>query len=383
MHSKPNHRPRDPRFSSGPTRKHPGWSLDALGSALIGRAHRSAPARERQRELIARSRKLLELPDSYHLGMMLGSNTGAFEAALWSLLGERPVDVLAWDVFGRDWRRDIIEELCPQNCRAFVADYGATLDLASVDCDHDLVFVVNGTTTGAAIPDFDWIDTNRRGLTIADATSAVFARPIDWDKIDVLTYSWQKCLGGESAHGMIVLSPRAVARLERYQPPHPIPKLFRLADKGVFDHGIFDGSPLNTPSLLCIEDALSALSWAENLGGAEALYRRCNENAACLNSWIEKTDWVEFLCTEPSWRSNTSICFYPKAITTQAGHCDEECAKSIISLLTKENIAVDIEGHPKAPLCLRVWTGPTIERDDLAILVEWLDWAYLTCKHSA
>ncbi|NRB07769.1 MAG: phosphoserine transaminase, partial [Richelia sp.] len=334
------------------------------------------------KEVIDLSKKILGIPADYHLGIVPASDTGAVEMALWSLLGKLPLDILAWENFGQEWVTDVADELQLADTRVFKAPYGSLPDFGQVDFSHDVVFLWNGTTSGVRVPNGDWIDSDRTGLTICDATSAVFAMDIPWDKIDVLTYSWQKVLGGEAQHGVIVLSPRAVERLETYQPPRPLPKLFRLTKKGKLNAGIFKGDTINTPSMLCAEDALDALKWAESVGGKSGLISRSEGNLAAMSQWVEKTAWVDFLAEKPETRSCTSICL--KIVDGWfAGLSSEqqaECAKKVAKLLAKEEVAYDIASYRAAPPGLRIWGGATVETADLQALLPWLDWAYATVK---
>lgn len=382
MPAKPARRPINPRFSSGPCAKRPGWSPDALGDAFLGRSHRAKEGKARLKLAISKTRSLLGLPDGFHVGILPGSDTGAFEAAMWSLLGERGIDVLAWESFGKGWVTDIVKHLKIGDVRVLEADYGALPDLAAVDFSRDVVFTWNGTTSGVRVPDGRWIPEDREGLTLVDATSAIFAQPIDWSKADVVTYSWQKVLGGEGAHGMLILSPRAVARLERYTPAWPLPKLFRLTKKGKLDAAIFEGETINTPSMLCVEDYLDALIWAEGLGGLSGLMARANANARVLFDWIDRTPWVANLAVEPETRSNTSVCL--KVVDgdilalPEAGQA--AFVKGIAQRLEAEGVAFDIGSYRDAPPGLRIWTGATVEASDLEALTPWLDWAFAEAK---
>ncbi len=374
----PTLRPQRPFYSSGPCAKRPGWSPEALADAVLGRSHRSAPGRARIGEVIERSRALLALPEGYRLGILMGSDTAAVEAALWSLLGARGVDVLAWESFGRDWVTDVVDQLGLKQARVLEADYGELPDLAGVDFDHDVIFTWNGTTSGVRVPDADWIPAARAGLTICDATSAVFAMHLDWSKLDVVTWSWQKVLGGEAGHGMLALSPRAVERLESHAPPWPLPKLFRLTKKGRLAEGIFRGDTINTPSLLCVEDALDALRWAEEIGGLEACVARSQANLAAVDAWVAGTDWVEFLARLPATRSSTSIClrFAEAGVGSLSADATAALPKRIAALLEQEGVGYDLASYRAAPPGLRVWGGATVERADLEALLPWLDWAW-------
>ncbi len=380
--AKPARRPINPRFSSGPCAKRPGWSPDALGDAFLGRSHRAKEGKARLKLAISKTRALLGLPDGFHVGILPGSDTGAFEAAMWSLLGERGIDVLAWESFGKGWVTDIVKHLKIGDVRVLEADYGALPDLAAVDFSRDVVFTWNGTTSGVRVPDGQWIPEDREGLTLVDATSAIFAQPIDWSKADVVTYSWQKVLGGEGAHGMLILSPRAVARLERYTPAWPLPKLFRLTKKGKLDAAIFEGETINTPSMLCVEDYLDALAWAEGLGGLPGLMARASANARVLFDWIDRTPWVANLAVEPETRSNTSVCLKVVDADVLALPEPEQAAfvKGIAQRLEAEGAAFDIGSYRDAPPGLRIWTGATVEASDLEALTPWLDWAFAEAK---
>jgi phosphoserine aminotransferase len=375
---RPTHRPANPCFGSGPTAKRPGWSLTALEHALVGRSHRSAAAKARLAEVLARSRALLGLPDDYRIGIVPGSDTGAFEMAMWSLLGARGVDVLAWESFGQGWLRDVRAELALSDVRAFTADYGALPDLSGVAWDRDVVFTWNGTTSGVRVPDDDWIAADRTGLTLCDATSAAFAMALPWDKLDVTTYSWQKVLGGEAQHGMLILSPRAVERLETFRPPRPLPKLFRLAEGGALIEGVFRGETINTPSMLAVEDALDGLRWAERIGGLPALIARSQSNLRIVAEWVERAPWVDFLAERPELRSATSICLklVDPALTRLPRAGRAALVKNLVARLEAEGAAYDIASYREAPPGLRLWGGATVENADLETLLPWLDWAY-------
>ncbi len=376
--NKPNQRPHCPNFSSGPCAKRPGWSLDALENAMLGRSHRAAECKARLNEVITRSKDILRIPKDWKLGIVPGSDTGAVEAALWSLLGERTVDMLAWEAFGQGWVNDASRQLGLTDARLFTADYGLLPDLSAVDFNHDVVFTWNGTTSGVCVPDGDWIEDNREGLVIADATSAVFAMDIPWDKLDVVTWSWQKVLGGEAAHGMLAISPRAVRRLESHVPEWPVPKLFQLVKKGRLIEGIFEGATINTPSMLAVEDALDALRWAESLGGLAALQKRCRANFNVIDAWVQQADWIDFLAKDPATRSCTSICLSLSApsVTRKTKEEQAKIAKNIAKLLEQEGVAYDIGAYRDAPSGLRIWTGATVETSDLKKLVLWLDAAW-------
>ena len=376
---KPAVRPADPRFSSGPTKKRPGWSLAALEGACLGRSHRSKPGKAKLEEAIARSRALLGVPEDWRLGITAASDTGAVELAMWAMLGERPVDVFAWESFGEDWVTDAVEQLGLE-ARIHTAPYGRLPDLAQARREADIIFTQNGTTAGVKIPDFHWIAADREGLAINDATSAAFAQPIDWGRCDVVTWSWQKVLGSEAAHGMLALSPRAVERLLRFQPPRPLPKLFRLAKKGKLDEEFFKGATINTPSLLAVEDYLDALRWAESIGGLEALIARANANAAVLYDWAARSDWVDCLAEDPRTRTNTGVCLkvVDARVTALAPEGQAEFAKKLAALLEKEGVALDAASYRSAPPGLRIWCGATVERADLEALTPWLDWGFAT-----
>ncbi|MEM7121509.1 MAG: phosphoserine transaminase [Pseudomonadota bacterium] len=364
---RPDVRPARPFFSSGPCAKHLGWSLSALEDAYVGRSHRAKGGKAKLAEVIERSRRVLELPDDYRLAIVPASDTGAIELALWSLLGSRGVDMLSWENFGQQWVTDARDELGIQDLRVLDAPYGDLPDLSAVDWSRDVVFTWNGTTSGVRVPDGDWIAPDREGLAICDATSAVFAMDMAWDRLDVVTWSWQKVLGGEGGHGMLVLSPRAVARLEAGA-PRPLPKIFRLTKKGKLIDGIFAGETINTPSMLAVEDAIDGLMWAEGIGGLKALLARSQANFDALAPWVEKTPWIDFLASDPATRSTTSICL--KLVDTPAQ------PKAIASLLEAEDIAYDINTHRAAPPGLRIWGGATVETSDMEALTPWLDWAH-------
>lgn len=379
---KPTLRPQNPNFSSGPCSKRPGWSLDSLGNALVGRSHRSKPGKARLNEVITRTKAVLGIPADYICGIVPASDTGAVEMAMWSLLGARGVDMVSWESFGQGWVTDAQKQLKLADCRMITADYGQLPDLSQIDGDRDVVFTWNGTTSGVKVPNGDWISDQRQGLMIADATSAVFAMEIPWTKLDVVTWSWQKVMGGEGAHGMLVLSPRAVARLESYAPAWPLPKIFQLTKKGKLISGIFEGETINTPSMLCVEDALDGLKWAEGLGGLSALQARSHANFAAIASWVDKTPWVDFLAEVPATRSNTSICLKivdPWYLDLSA---DDQAkgAKKLAASLDAEGVAYDIGAYRDAPPGLRIWGGATVETADIEALLPWLDWAYAQVK---
>ena len=365
---KPPARPAKSHFSSGPCAKFPGWSASLLESALVGRSHRSGEGKARLRRTIEMTREVLEVPEGHLIGIVPASDTGAVEMALWSLLGPRPVDVLAWESFGEGWVTDVVKQLRLDDVRTLRAPYGELPDLAQVDFSHDVVFAWNGTTSGVRVPDARWIPDDREGLTICDATSAVFAQDLDFAKLDVVTFSWQKVLGGEGAHGVLILGPRAVERLESYAPPWPMPKVFRLTKGGKLIAGIFEGETINTPSMICVEDCLAALEWASGLGGLPALRARADANAAVLDGWVARTPWARNLALRPETRSNTSVCL--------ALDADESVPKAMVKLLAAEGVALDIGSYRDAPPGLRIWCGATVEASDLEALLPWLDWAF-------
>jgi phosphoserine aminotransferase len=376
--AKPAVGPRCANFSSGPCAKRPGWSEAALTGACLGRSHRSRAGKAKLVEVLDRSRAILGLPADYRIGIVAGSDTGAVEMALWSLLGQRGVDVLVWESFGKGWLGDIVQQLRLSDLRKFEAPYGRLPELAGVDFSRDVVFTWNGTTSGVRLPDGDWVPTKREGLVICDATSAVFAMTLPWEKLDVVTWSWQKALGGEAAHGMLVLSPRAVARLESYQPSWPLPKLFQLASGGKLNEGIFRGDTINTPSLLCVEDAIDSLRWAESVGGLAGLIGRTQANFAAIAGWVDRSPWIDFLAEDPAARSPTSVCLklIDPWFTGLAAEHQAKVAKALVERLESEGIAFDIGAYRDAPPGLRIWAGATIETADLTALLPWLDWAY-------
>lgn len=380
--TRPDGRPANPLFSSGPCAKRPGWSVDVLRDACLGRSHRSKDGKARLQAVIAQSREILGLPDDYRIGIVPASDTGAVEMALWSLLGARGVDLLAWESFGQGWVTDVVKQLKLEDVRVLDAPYGALPDLEQVDFARDVVFTWNGTTSGVCVPNGDWIADDREGLTICDATSAVFAYDLPWAKLDVVTYSWQKVLGGEAAHGMLVLSPRAVERLEGYQPAWPLPKLFRMTKGGKLDEALFKGSTINTPSMLCVEDALDGLDWVASVGGLEGMIARSKGNLGALEAWVAKTPWVEFLAETEATRSRTSVCL--KIVDPWFTALDDKdqaaAAKKIGALLEEEGVGLDVDAYRDAPPGLRIWCGGTVERSDLEALTPWLDWAFATVK---
>jgi len=375
-------RPADPRFSSGPCVKRPGWSLEALGDASLGRSHRAKPGKAKLAEAIDLTRKILQVPDTHRIGIVPASDTGAVEMAMWSMLGARGVDMLAWESFGAGWVTDVVKQLKLTDVRRIEADYGELPDLAQVDFDRDVVFTWNGTTSGVRVPDADFIPADREGLTICDATSAAFAQRLDFDKLDVVTFSWQKVLGGEAAHGMIILSPRAVERLECYTPAWPLPKIFRMTKGGKLIEGIFSGETINTPSMLAVEDYLDALRWADSIGGLEALIARADANFAAIDAFVAKSPWLGHLAKVPATRSNTSVClsFIDPDIAALDADAQTAFAKGLVSLLDKEGVALDIGAYRDAPPGLRIWAGGTVETSDLEALMPWLDWAFAARK---
>jgi phosphoserine aminotransferase len=375
-------RPSVPHFSSGPCAKRPGWNPQGLTGAFLGRSHRSKPGKAKLKRAIELTREVLEVPADYKIGIVPASDTGAVEMALWSLLGPRPVTLLAWESFGEGWVTDVVKELKLKDVTTLKAGYGALPDLSKVDPASDVVFTWNGTTSGVRVPNADWIAAGRAGLTICDATSAAFAQPLAWSKLDVVTFSWQKALGGEAAHGMLILSPRAVARLESYTPPWPLPKIFRMTKGGKLIDGIFQGETINTPSMLCVEDYLDALEWAKSAGGLSALRARADGNARVISEWVSRAKWIDFLAGDPSIRSNTSVCLkvVDPAITRLAPDAQAAFVKSIAAALDKEGVAFDIDAYRDAPPGLRIWCGSTVERADVEALTLWLDWAYAKAK---
>ncbi len=384
MAEKPDRRPQRPEFSSGPCAKRPGWSLESLKGALLGRSHRAKAPKARLQSVIEKSRALLGMPADWKLAIVPASDTGAVEMAMWSLLGGRPVDVLAWESFGQEWVTDATKQL-KLDARVLSAPYGELPDLAQVDFDRDVVFPWNGTTSGVRVPGGDWIAADRRGLVLCDATSAVFAMALPWGKLDVVTWSWQKVLGGEAAHGMLALSPRAVERLESYTPPWPLPKIFRLTKKGKLDEALFTGATINTPSMLCVEDALDGLAWAESVGGLDGLIRRAEGNLTAVADWVARTPWVGFLASNPTTRSCTSICLqiadpWFRGLDESA---QASAVKELVGLLEQEGVAYDIASYRDAPPGLRIWGGGTIERADLEALLPWLDWAWSELRSGA
>ena len=380
--TKPETSPANPNFSSGPCAKRPGYDLTLLNNAVLGRSHRSKPGKSRLLEAITRTRDVLNVPEDWHIGIVPASDTGAYEMAMWSLLGERGLDILGWESFGKGWITDAVKQLKLDDIRVMEAAYGDLPDLSEVDFSRDVAFTWNGTTSGVKVPNGDWIADDRTGLTLCDATSAAFAMDLPWEKLDVTTFSWQKVMGSEAAHGMLILSPRAVERLESYTPPWPLPKIFRLTKGGKLIEGIFKGETINTPSMLAVEDYVDALKWAEDIGGLSTLLQRSAYNLAVLSDWVNLTDWVDFLCTEEAYRSNTSICL--KIVDSDIIAMDEDAqaafAKRVATLLDAEGAAYDIGAYRDAPPGLRIWGGATVETADLEILTQWLDWAFAYAK---
>jgi len=382
---KPTNKPSNPNFSSGPCAKRPGWELSVLKNTPIGRSHRSKECKDKLNQAIVKSKQVLKLPDSYALAIMTGSNTGALEAAMWSMLGCKGVDVLAWDNFGKDWVIDVLEQLKIKNVNSYVSDYGKLPDLSKVNFKNDVIFTWNGTTAGVRFPDAKWIPDDREGLTICDATSGIFAMDIDFNKLDAISWSWQKVLGGEAAHGMLALSPRALKRLETYTPKWPIPKLFKLANKKKVIKGVFEGATINTPSMICVEDVLDSLNWVESVGGTKELIKISNENLKIVENWVNNSDWIKFMCEDKNIRSSTSITLLIKDEWFNKFSEEEQrnVIKKIVSKLDKEGVAKDIVGYPKAPPSLRLWGGATVQNNDMKALLPWIDWAYNSVKNNA
>ena len=380
--AKPAQRPTAPHFSSGPCAKRPGWNPQNLKDAALGRSHRAKIGKAKLKQAIELTREVLEVPADYKIGIVPASDTGAVEMALWSLLGARPVTTIAWESFGEGWVSDIIKELKLKDVTQLHAPYGEIPDLAKVNSDTDIVFTWNGTTSGVRVPNADWIKADRKGLTICDATSAAFAQPLDWPKLDVITFSWQKALGGEAAHGMLVLSPRAVERLETYKPAWPLPKIFRMTKGGKLNAGIFEGETINTPSMLCVEDYLDALNWGKSIGGLKALMARADANTKVLADWKAKTSWIDFLASDPAIRSNTSVCLkiVDPAITSLTPDLQADFCKKLVALVEKENAGYDFAHYRDAPAGLRIWCGATVDAKDIALLTQWIDWAFAETK---
>ena len=380
--SMPSVRPHVPHFSSGPCAKRPGWNLQNLSGAFLGRSHRAKPGKAKLKYAIDLTREVLQVPADYRIGIVPASDTGAIEMALWSLLGPQPVTMLAWESFGEGWVNDVAKELKLKNVTVLRAPYGELPDLAAIDPASDIVFTWNGTTSGTRVPNADWIAADRTGLTICDATSAAFAQALDWSKLDAATFSWQKVLGGEAAHGMLILSPRAVARLETYKPPWPMPKIFRMTKGGKLNEGIFVGETINTPSMLCVEDYLDTLQWAKSIGGLKALQARADANAKVIADWAARTSWIDFLTRDPALRSNTSVCLkvVDPAVSRLAADAQAAFVKEVAAVLDKEGVAYDIGAYRDAPPGLRIWCGSTVERADVEALTLWLDWAFAETK---
>src|SRR5450432_1069123 len=384
MPKMPTARPAVPHFSSGPCAKRPGWSLQALTDAVLGRSHRSKAGKAKLKRAIDLTREVLEVPADYRIGIVPASDTGAVEMALWSLLGPRRVTMLAWESFGEGWIADVQKELKLKDVTVIKAPYGELPDLSKVDSATDVVFTWNGTTSGVRVPNADWIAADRGGLTICDATSAAFAQALEWPKLDVVTYSWQKALGGEAAHGMLILSPRAVERLETYKPAWPMPKIFRMTKGGKLNEGIFEGETVNTPSMLCVEDYLDALNWGKSVGGLKGLIARADANAKVLADWKAKTPWIDFLAKDPAIRSNTSVCLkmVDPAITSLTADAQADFSKKLVALVEKEGSGYDFAHYRDAPAGLRIWCGATVEARDVALLTQWIDWAFAEMKSS-
>ena len=377
---KPDIRPNNPQFSSGPCTKPSTWTLDVLSDASLGRSHRASVGKNKLLAAIENTRTVLNIPTSYKIGILPASDTGAIEAAMWSMLGERPIDICSWESFGAGWVTDVVKQLKLENVTHHEAAYGKLPDLTALNFNNDVIFTWNGTTSGVKVPNGDFIPRNRTGLTICDATSAAFAQDLDWDKLDVTTFSWQKALGGEAAHGMLVLSPKAVERLESYTPPWPLPKIFRLTKGGKLIDGIFKGATINTPSMLAVEDYLFALDWAAAQGGASGLISKANSNLKVLANFVAKVNWLDFLAIDPNTRSNTSVCLkiVDPRVTALDAAAQIEFAKSLAKLLDDEAVAYDIGSYRDAPAGLRIWTGCTVEKADLVALIPWLSWAFET-----
>jgi phosphoserine aminotransferase len=380
----PGKRPANPHFSSGPCAKRPGWTLQSLKNALVGRSHRSKPGKAKLKLAIDLTREILQVPADYRIGIVPASDTGAVEMAMWSMLGARPVTVMAWESFGEGWVTDIEKQLKLKDVTVLKTGYGELPDLSKVDSDTDIVFTWNGTTSGVRVPNADWIKADRKGLTICDATSAAFAQPLDFAKLDVVTFSWQKALGGEAAHGILILSPRAVERLESYKPARPLPKIFRMTKGGKLNEGIFTGETINTPSMLCVEDYLDTLQWAKSIGGLKGLIGRANSNAKAIHDWIARTPWIENLAVDPNTQSNTSVCLkiVDPAVTALPVDAQWNFVKDLVAQVEKEGVAFDFANHRDALPGLRVWCGATVERSDVEALLPWLDWAYAKAREA-
>ena len=377
MTEKPHNKPECLNFSSGPCTKRPGWSVDILKNASLGRSHRSPEGKLKLSIAIDLTREQLEIPDDYKIGIVPASDTGAIEMAMWNLLGSRPVEVLSWEVFGKDWKKDVEEQLKIPGSTYHDVEFGIIPDLNKINFDNDIIFTWNGTTSGAKVPNADWIPNNRKGLTLCDATSAVFAQDLDWSKLDATTFSWQKVLGGEAAHGILILSPRAIELLENYSPSWPIPKIFRLTKNKKLIEGVFRGETLNTPSMLCVEDYIDALEWVKSIGGYQGTIKRADHNFSIIKKWVDQSNWVDFLCESEENLSNTSVCLKFSNNLSELNEVDQRAfAKAIGKLLNDEKVAYDIVNHRSAPPGLRIWAGATVESDDIAKLLPWLDWAF-------
>ena len=377
MIEKPKNKPACLNFSSGPCTKRPGWSVDVLKDALLGRSHRSSEGKLKLNKAIEDTKELLSIPSDYKVGIVPASDTGAIEMAMWNLLGARPVEVLSWEVFGKDWKIDIEEQLKILESNYHDVDFGLLPDLSKVNFNNDVIFTWNGTTSGVRVPNADWIPDNRKGLTLCDATSAVFAQELDWNKLDATSFSWQKVLGGEAGHGMLILSPRAIEHLKKFTPSWPIPKIFRLTKNGKVIEGVFSGETLNTPSMLCVEDYLDVLSWVKSIGGSKGTIERAEKNFIIIDDWVKKNSWIEFLCLDRNNLSNTSVCLkFEQELAKEDEDVQRDFAKSIGKILEEENVAFDIVNHRNAPPGLRIWCGATVEAGDLVALLPWIDWAY-------
>ena len=377
MIEKPKNKPACLNFSSGPCTKRPGWSVDVLKDALLGRSHRSSEGKLKLNKAIEDTKELLSIPSDYKVGIVPASDTGAIEMAMWNLLGARPVEVLSWEVFGKDWKIDIEEQLKIRESNYHDVEFGLLPDLSKVNFDNDVIFTWNGTTSGVRVPNADWIPDNRKGLTLCDATSAVFAQELDWNKLDATSFSWQKVLGGEAGHGMLILSPRAIEHLKKFTPSWPIPKIFRLTKNGKVIEGVFSGETLNTPSMLCVEDYLDVLSWVKSIGGSKGTIERVEKNFIIIDDWVKKNSWIEFLCLDRNNLSNTSVCLkFEQELAKEDEDVQRDFAKSIGKILEEENVAFDIVNHRNAPPGLRIWCGATVEAGDLVALLPWIDWAY-------
>ena len=377
MTEKPKNKPACLNFSSGPCTKRPGWSVDVLKDALLGRSHRSSEGKLKLNKAIEDTKELLSIPSDYKVGIVPASDTGAIEMAMWNLLGARPVEVLSWEVFGKDWKIDIEEQLKIPESNYHDVEFGLLPDLSKVNFDNDVIFTWNGTTSGVRVPNADWIPDNRKGLTLCDATSAVFAQELDWNKLDATSFSWQKVLGGEAGHGMLILSPRAIEHLKKFTPSWPIPKIFRLTKNGKVIEGVFSGETLNTPSMLCVEDYLDVLSWVKSIGGSKGTIERVEKNFIIIDDWVKKNSWIEFLCLDRNNLSNTSVCLkFEQELAKEDEDVQRDFAKSIGKILEEENVAFDIVNHRNAPPGLRIWCGATVEAGDLVALLPWVDWAY-------